>query len=218
MYGGQEAYLRFNGLLVLCISDRPRGKFIPSGLQKQGADTMRADENPLKSQPLSPERDRIRCYHEAGHALLALHFGVNVKEIWGGDVARTINDEETYKVASPRVRAMLALAGGVTEDVVFGQRSPGCCDGDLTKAEKILDEIAAPGIELGGMRAALEGEARRILSQPVFRSALDILALEIETAPFVVGTWALELLARKCPEIGPHLRVPLPVVKRHSDL
>lgn len=159
------------------------------------------------TRPLTPQENRVRCYHEAGHALLAFRLGVKVKRIVGGDIARTVHDPESYATAPTRVRALLTLAGAVAEELTFGERSPGCCKEDLAHLEKFLGEMAPCGPDRDALRIALEDQVRAILKQPAFRAALDVLAQQVQDNPDTAGRWAVELLGKSCPDVLPHLQV-----------
>ena len=157
---------------------------------------------------LSQEANRVRCYHEAGHALLALHLGVRLQDLWPGDIARTRYDQETYTQASAHDQALLALGGAVAEEVVFGERSPDCCTHDFDRLEEILAKLGPKGPCRDELRHELEAEAREVLSRGPFRAALDVLVEELLKPPFMIaGRWVPELLSRKCSEVIPFLRV-----------
>jgi len=157
---------------------------------------------------------RIRAYHEAGHALLAFHVGVQVYAIVvnakAGDLqSQTRHVPESYAKASSRARALIALAGGIAEEIQFGERSPGCCTDDQEHFESLRTRLiaeASVGPASGDeIQADLEHEIRDLLRRPL-RKALDILVNELIERPFTVGRRAFELLWA-VPEVRPYIRV-----------
>jgi hypothetical protein len=170
----------------------------------------RAGDPPPGGAALSPEEMRVRCYHEAGHALMALHLGVRLKTVYVAAVAnvgaRTLYEPASYGSASTHVRALLALAGGIAEEVAFGQRAGPSCEDEIARLEDLLDELgaSAPGLDRDERRGLVEDEAREILGQAAFRAALDVLAQELGVR-LMAGPSVMEWIAKKCPEFLPSL-------------
>lgn len=70
-----------------------------------------------------PEGRPRRAHHEAGHAVAALLVGIRVEEVYASEgTSLTRYEDESYEAANPRDQILVALAGGVAEEIVFGDR------------------------------------------------------------------------------------------------
>jgi hypothetical protein len=153
---------------------------------------------------------RIRAYHEAGHVLMGFRLGVRLDEAWCTDISKTTYNPGDYEAAPARARALMTLAGGVAEELILGQRSPGCCTEDL-------QSFAALDVETHRDRAQvqseLEAEIAAALTRAEMRAALIILAEWLQERGILSGSWAPELLYRKCPAVFASLKIrpPKPV-------
>jgi hypothetical protein len=151
-----------------------------------------------------------RCYHEAGHAVLALHLGFTLRDILcdptvhepGKGILRT-NASRTIFDPSPATSRLdivrVSLAGGIAEDVFLSGRAVGCCTNDLDDVQRLLREEGVPADEWPAIIAEAERDLRMLLSQEPLKCRVLALAEVLAKTPLVPGAWAVELLKKACP-------------------
>jgi hypothetical protein len=151
-------------------------------------------------------RPSVRCYHEAGHALLAMLFGAVPKTITADPEFSRTDHGDAYSTLTDREQALIALGGGVAEELEFSERSPGCCFDDLKKFEGLAPGLTRVDQSHDELLAELEREVRETLNRPPMRQGLEVLAAALAKSPLVAGAWAIELVLKACPSLrGPFM-------------
>lgn len=99
-----------------------------------------------------------RCYHEAGHAVVALVLGADVEEITTSYVRANVSGDNDVQIAV--TRCIIKVAGLVSERIKYGRANVlTFALADYSQAEKIAGEI---GMEF--KPRMLEKQARNILT------------------------------------------------------
>lgn len=136
--------------------------------------------------------DRLRRFHEAGHAVIARRLGFILIRVSGHGVRtapprRAVAPPDGLPLAYAEARAMVALAGHAAGARAVAGLSSGPGTADLREASAALDLLHGTADGLDHHRAALGRRVAALMMRPDIWAEVEQLAAALALRPALTG-------------------------------